>query len=87
MRRATPARDTTESSAQHSYPVTPHDSNEIGDIIPRAIRVDVGGTVVFQLLGDTADRTITTQNGDWLPISPRIIKATGTTASGIMAFF
>lgn len=87
MRRSTPARDSAESSAQHSYPVTPHNTNEIGDVIPRAIRVNVGGTLVFQLLGDTADRTITALNGEWLPISPRIIKATGTTATGILAFY
>lgn len=88
MRRATLARDSAESAAIDGYTVTPHDSNEIGGIIPRAVWVGTGGTLVVRLYGSTTDLTFTNvQNGSWIPMSPRIIKATGTTCSGILALY
>lgn len=88
MERAFTAKETAESPARNSYPVTPHDTNEIGTYEPKGLWVGSGGTLVGRLMGDTADRTFTNiGNGSYLPFKFRIIKATGTTASDLVALY
>lgn len=88
MQQASVAKETSESPARNSYSVTPHDSNEIGTYEPKGVWVGSGGTIVGQLIGDTADRTfVNVANGTFLPFKFRLIKATGTTASDIVAVF
>lgn len=81
-------KDGPESPVSKAYSVTPHDTNEIGAYVPKAIWVGTGGTLVVILLGDSASVTLTNiPNGSLLPIRAKIIKSTGTTASGIVAFY
>ena len=74
--------------ARSSYPVTPNDSAEIGAIEPKGIWVGGAGTIVGQLVGDEADRTfVGIGAGSMLPLRFRLIKATGTTATNIIAVY
>lgn len=69
-----------------SYAVTPHASNEIGTVVPSAIYVGGAGNITCRLIGDTADVVFNgVPAGTVLPISPQYIRATGTTATGIVA--
>lgn len=64
------------------YEITPHDTAEI-DPRPRAIRVNLGGDIVaVNAAGDEVAFTLV--SGEVLDIRFRRIKATGTTASGIV---
>ena len=82
------AKDDASSPARASYAVTPHNTNEIGTHLPKALYVGTGGTIVMQLVNDASDITLTNiPNGSLLPLRPIKVKATGTTASGIVALF
>lgn len=62
--------------------ITPHDSNQI--IPPFALYVGVGGDIVAV---NRSGQTITFKGvptGAILPIRPKILKATGTTATDIV---
>jgi hypothetical protein len=82
---ATQARETTESAARFSKSITPHDTNEVADYIPKGIWVGGAGNLVVQLYGDTADVTFTNvPAGTLLPLAVRLVKVTGTTATGLV---
>lgn len=66
--------------------ITPHDTNEIADI-PKAIYIGSPGDVVLRLKDDSADRTFLNMSAGYHPIRPRYIRATGTTATGILALY
>jgi len=88
MKRASTARDTSESPARQAYAVTPHATNEIGTYEPKAIYVGTGGNITCRLVGDSADVVFTNvPDGALLPIIPQYIRVTGTTASDIVALF
>jgi len=71
------------SAATRSTPVEPNDSAELPNI-PKALLVGVAGTVVGRLLDDTQDRTFKLASG-YHPLRFKLIKATGTTATDIVA--
>ena len=88
MKASSTAKQTQESPANSSYSVTPHDTNEIGAFLPRAIYTGSGGAIAMMLEGDIA--SIVWANvpaGAILPVKARIILATGTTATGIIALY
>ena len=88
MKQADAARDDASSPARNSYAVTPHDTNEIGEFVPKALYVGTGGNISMQLVGDTAAVTFSNvPDGSLLPVRASIIKSTGTTASGIIALY
>lgn len=88
MDRAFTARETSESPARNSYPVTPNNTDDIGPYEPKGVWVGTGGTIVGQLVGDTEDREfVNIGNGTFLPFKFRLIKATGTNASDIVAVY
>lgn len=88
MKRASVSRETAESPARNSYAVTPHDTNPIGEYEPKALYVGTGGTLVMELVGDTAPSTfLNVPSGTVLPLRPRVIRATGTTAAGLVALY
>lgn len=65
--------------------ITPHDSNELPEL-PKAIRCNGAGTLM--LVGEdgvAADFVVAA--GEALACRPRIVKATGTTATGIRALY
>lgn len=65
-------------------PVTPHDSNEL-NVVCDAIQVVGAGDLVFKNLAGT-NRTVPLTPGLW-PIRARQILATGTTCTGIYAWY
>lgn len=88
MKEPTTGRETLESPATNSFAVTPHDSNEVGEYLPRGIYVGAGGNIKMQLEGDTAAVTwVGVVTGTVLWVRPRIIYSTDTTASSIVAFY
>lgn len=88
MKQSDTARDDASSPARNSYAVTPHDTNEIGTYMPKAIYVGTGGTIVMKLDGDTAASTFTNvPDGALMPFRAKVILATGTTASDIVAVY
>mgnify|MGYP003638289847 CR=1 FL=1 len=88
MKSTNVARKSQESPADTSYAVTPHDTNEIGDFVPRAIYVGTGGNINMMLEGDeVANVFVGVPSGSLLPLKARIILATSTTASDIVAVF
>jgi len=88
MKQTTPARQTQESPAGNSYVVTPHDTNPIGEFLPRGLYVGSGGDIVMVLDGDTAPVTFrNVPAGAILPVKVRRVLATGTGASDLVALY
>jgi hypothetical protein len=80
--------DSWDYPARSSYPVTPSNTVEIGPVEPKGVWVGGAGTIVGQLVGDTADRTFAgITAGSLLPLRFRLIKSTGTTATNIVAVY
>lgn len=80
------------NSASSAAAVTPHDSNEVldanGSHYPRALFVGGAGNVAVRLVDDSADVTLVgVQAGRILDIQAKLVKATGTTATNIVALF
>lgn len=67
------------------YAVTPHDSNEL-TILPKALYVGTGGTLVLRGATGTGDVTLkNVANGQVIDIRAQYVRATGTTAADIVA--
>ena len=68
--------------------ITPHDTNPL-PFIPRGIYVGVSGDIVATMsdgAGGTVDLTFkSAPQGQVLPIRPSKVKATGTTATNLIA--
>ena len=62
--------------------ITPHDTNELA-FKPKAIEVGGTGGAVVMVDADDNDATFHYNAGDMKPHRPKIIKATGTTATPI----
>lgn len=76
-RKALPPEIATEA-----FSITPHASNEVSP--NRGFIVSVGGTVAFRAIDSTADVSITAVAGTFYPIAIKFLRATGTTATGII---
>lgn len=88
MIQADTAKDDASAPARSCYAITPHNTNNIGTYLPKAIYVGTGGNITMQLEKDSAAVLFSNiPDGSILPVRPRIVKATGTTASGIVALF
>ena len=73
------------STARNAVAVTPHDTNAIAPI-PYALFVGTGGTVVLRAQGSSADATFkNVPSGTHLLVQAKYVRATGTTASDIVA--
>ena len=71
--------------SRSAFAVTPNDTTEL-ESIPQALYVGTGGTLVVRLMGDSTAVTLTNvPDGALLPIRTKLVLATGTTASGIVA--
>ncbi|ODP39258.1 spike base protein, RCAP_Rcc01079 family [Sphingomonas turrisvirgatae] len=67
--------------------VTPHDSNALADV-PKALYVGTGGNIALRAIDDSADVTFNNvPNGTILAVRASHVRATGTTASGIIGFY
>lgn len=77
--------DSVSAPALRARAVTPHDSNALPDV-PKALYVGSGGTITMRGSGDSADSVWTNiASGSTLPFRPSHVRATGTTATNILA--
>ena len=74
-----------DSPGDTHYPITPHDDNEL-DKVPRAIWVNTDGDIAM-VDGGGQEITYTVKGGCWIPFRAVKIKATGTTATGIVGWY
>jgi hypothetical protein len=78
-----------DGPAYNHAAITPSDTEELA-VLPRAIRCNVGGDIVVTMPGadgSDVDVTYTVADGEVLDIRPKKIKATGTDAEGIVAWW
>ncbi|WEK43658.1 MAG: hypothetical protein P0Y64_02150 [Candidatus Sphingomonas colombiensis] len=79
--------DTISSPARSAAAVSPHDTNALTDI-PKALYVGTGGTIVMRGVAGLADQTWkNVPNGALLPFRAQYVRATGTTATDILALY
>jgi len=84
----TNAKDDSDSPAKSSFSITPHATNEVGAYIPRFLYVGGAGTLAMRLANDTADVSyIGVQAGTTLRVRPSHIRASGTTATGLVGLY
>lgn len=75
-----------DSPATNASTVTPHDSNELGNVT-RALWVGGAGDVVVVTVGGDTVTLVGVQAGTLLPIRVKIVKSTGTTATSMVALY
>ncbi|WP_326525293.1 spike base protein, RCAP_Rcc01079 family [Sphingomonas sp.] len=79
--------DQPSAPATRCVAVTPHDSNALTDI-PKALYVGTGGSITMRGTGDGGDRIWAgIASGSVIPFRASHIRATGTTASNILALY
>ncbi len=81
--------DVVEAPATLAIAVTPHNSNPLTDV-PKALYVGVGGDIVMVGSSNTSAANTTFKNvpsGAILPFRAYYIRATGTTATDILALY
>jgi hypothetical protein len=74
-------------AARRAFAVTPDDDTEL-TWVPRAVYVGTGGDLAVVLMDDDEARSVVlaaVPSGSLLPISPRLVLATGTDADDIVA--
>jgi hypothetical protein len=71
-------------TANTFYSITPSDVTEYTNI--RSIRVGSGGNIAFVNSQDETVSFVNCYDGEEIPIKPKQILATGTTASNIVAY-
>lgn len=84
--------DSPLASASAALAVTAHDTNEVvdanGNTYPRALYVGVGGDVSLILADDSAAVLFkNVANGQVLDVQAKVVLATNTTATDIVALF
>ncbi|MCB2015591.1 MAG: hypothetical protein R3E11_08635 [Sphingobium sp.] len=76
--------DMPAAPSRAPFSITPHDSNELS-IVPKALYVGTGGTVILRGVGGNTDVTFkNVSNGQVLDVRAQYIRATGTTAADII---
>lgn len=79
--------DSVSSPATRAVAVVPHDSNPLADI-PKALYIGTAGNVVLRGAGGGADALFkNVANGSILPLRAEYVRATGTTATDIVALY
>ncbi len=77
--------ETVSGPARAPFAVTPHDTNEL-TTIPKALYVGTGGNVTLRGVGGSADVVFkNVANGQVLDVRAQYVRATGTTATDIVA--
>ena len=75
--------DAPDFQARLLVAITPHDTNDLA-YVTKAVYIGTGGTISIIAADDTAAVSLTVQDGAVLPIRAKRIRATGTTATGIV---
>jgi hypothetical protein len=76
--------DAADFPATRLRAITPHDTNEL-EFASKALYVGVAGTLSIVALGDTSPVQLTVPAGAIIPVRAKIVRATGTSASSIVA--
>ncbi len=76
--------DSLSSPARRAWAVTPHNTNEL-TALPKALLIGGAGDIVLRASASLADVTLTVAAGQCLPIRASHVRATGTTATNIVA--
>ena len=77
--------DATDYPALSLRAVTPHDTNELA-YLPKALYIGGAGNIALIALEDGAAVTLVgVQAGAIIPVRAKVVKATGTTATNIVA--
>lgn len=80
--------DSPDSPIRRHIEVSPHDTNELSHVTAKGILVTGSGTLAGILAGDGTDTISFTPAAQTLyPFAFKLIKSTGTTASGIKGFY
>ncbi|MFN3945184.1 MAG: hypothetical protein ACK4K7_09665 [Allosphingosinicella sp.] len=81
------AADAVSAPARRAAAVVPHDANAIGEV-PKALYVGTGGHIMMRGIDGSQDQLWrNVPDGTVLPFRPRFVRATGTTASDILALY
>ena len=79
--------DGVSAPARRALAVSPHDSNELTDI-PKALYVGTGGAITMRGVDGSADQLWkNVPSGAILPFRVRYVRATGTTATDLLALY
>lgn len=77
--------DVAYAAARGPFAVNPHDTDEL-PVIPKALYVGTGGTVTLRGMAGAADVVFrNVASGQVLDVRARFVRATGTTATDIVA--
>lgn len=77
--------DSADAPSAHPFAVVPSDAAPL-TMIPKALYVGTGGTLVLRTSSGSADVTFRNlADGQLLPVRAQYVRATGTTAADIVA--
>ena len=77
--------DDADNPARKAFAVTPSDSAEI-PILPKALLIGgAGGDLTLQAVDSSVDVTLAVSAGQLVTIRARFVRASGTTATNIIA--
>lgn len=75
--------DNTFSPARRAFAVAPHDSNAL-PALPKALFVGSSGTLALRAVDSASDVTLEVIAGQIIPVRASHVRASGTSASGIV---
>ena len=76
--------DSPYGPSRHAFAVTPSDAAPLSPV-PKALFVGGAGTVTLRTIDSAADVTLNVQAGQILPLRATHVRASGTTATGLVA--
>lgn len=76
--------DSPISPSRHAFTVSPSDSAPLSPL-PKALFIGRAGTVTLRTIDSAADVTLDVQAGQILPLRAVYVRASGTSASGLVA--
>lgn len=76
--------DAISSPARDAFAVDPHDSQPL-PVLPKALLIGAAGTITLRAVDAAADVAIAVAAGQIVPIRASHVRASGTTASQIVA--
>ena len=77
--------DSVTTSARAPFPIVPHDTNEL-TVVPKALYVGTGGDLTLRGVSGTTDVTFkNVASGQVLDVRAQYVRATGTSATDILA--
>lgn len=75
--------DDADNPARQAFEVVPSDTAELSTL-PRALLIGGAGNLVLRAVDSAADVAIAVSAGQLVPVRAQYVRATGTTATGIV---